>query len=360
MNYKIYLSDEGFGHLVRQRAIYEELLRMNNTLSATVQTSTYADAARRIFHNATFINKFNNISWPKQANGAPDLAKIKCHFDGYAERSNQFIAAEENSHDYEFLISDFVYEAFPVAQRANVPAFGVAHFTWDWFFSRMYPIPVSMNVLDRLQCHAKQADAIYFPPFTPEEILIEYKKIAKPVPFIVNKRDTAPVNQHRDRFTIMIMDSGADVLRRHIELALDQIRSMDDVCFVLSEKYGIRGDNIKTIPEREFLSDYIPNVDLVVTRGGFNTISECIAYRVPLLLLGEPMNPEIERNLLYLKQEDLGSFISLENFVNRFDDVLSKFIENEYKTIKSRMDEHEYETNGAEVVAEDILERVSA
>jgi uncharacterized protein (TIGR00661 family) len=358
LKYKVYLSDEGYGHLVRQRAIFEELMVMQGGISATVQTSACVDAAKKVFHNAEFINKFNNIAWQKLADGSPDLEKIKLQFEGYIDRSERFISNEQDLSDFDFVLSDFVYEAFAVAQNAGVPVFGVAHFTWDWFFSKMYPIPVSMDVLDRMSTHAKKASAIFFPPFTPQEILKEYKSIARKVPLIVNKIDVRPLQAPRDCFTVMIMDSGANVLRNHIESAISQIKQIKDVHFLMAEKYNVEGENVTKIPATEFLSDYIPSVDLVITRGGFNTISECIAHRVPILLLGEPMNPEIERNLLYIKEEELGSFISLKNFVGAFADVLNRFIDNEYKNIKTRMDEHELETNGAEVVAAEILQRV--
>lgn len=40
---KIYLSDMGFGHLVRQRAIYEQLQQLMPSISATVQTGSHAN-----------------------------------------------------------------------------------------------------------------------------------------------------------------------------------------------------------------------------------------------------------------------------------------------------------------------------
>ena len=35
---KVYLSDEGFGHLVRQEAIIKSMLRLNNKIHFTIQT----------------------------------------------------------------------------------------------------------------------------------------------------------------------------------------------------------------------------------------------------------------------------------------------------------------------------------
>ena len=62
----------------------------------------------------------------------------------YETRSQKYISEEASSSncDFDFLISDFVFEVFPIAARFGIPSFGVAHFTWDWFFSKMFPAGV--------------------------------------------------------------------------------------------------------------------------------------------------------------------------------------------------------------------------
>jgi len=359
MKCKVFLSDVGFGHLVRQRAIFEELTRLEPELDVTVQTRTFADAARRMFNNAELIEKFNNIEWARNKDGSPDLASIGSFFNDYLTRSVGFIAAEENSiAKYDFVISDFVYEAFPLARKVALPVFGVAHFTWDWFFSKLYPPPVSYDVIKQMQHYAQMADVMYFPPFTPKEILSFYEGKAIQVPFIVSKDKNDIAFKRNGNFNVLIMDSGANVLSEHINLAVQQINEIKDMHFLISDRYHLEANNITTIPENHFFSDYIPHVDLVITRGGFNTISECIAHRTPILLIGESSNPEIEQNLLFIKHEQLGSFVSLERFVYSLKTVLSSFVEHEYPQILAHMRDHEYEINGAQIIAEDILDRV--
>ena len=359
MKCKVYLSDEGFGHLVRQRAVCEQLQKLNPDLKVTVQTGSNAEVARHMFNDAAVINKFNNIHWARRANGSPDLSAISEFFSDYAARSGQFIQAEtQDIGEFDFVISDFVYEAFPVAKAHDVPVFGIAHFTWDWFFSKMYPVPVAYSVLEQMQSHAKMSDKVYFPPFTPEEILNFYGEKALQVPLIIGESRQAQTDFPRDKFTVLVMDSGASVLSEHMNKAIEQIASIDSMHFLVAEKYGLEADNVTCIPKEEFFSDYIGKVDLVVTRGGFNTISECIACRTPVLLLGESSNPEIEKNLLTIKSQQLGSFVSLDTFVNDLGNFLKGFIAHVYVQIQNRMNSHAYQMNGAEVIAKDILEIV--
>ena len=106
---KIYLSDEGFGHIVRQQAIIEQLIiHSNNSIEFTVQTHNHIEAARRIMSNVNFIDRYNNISWQKHSNGSPNMHEIKKHFNLYELKSDKFIE-NESKINFDFIISDFEY-----------------------------------------------------------------------------------------------------------------------------------------------------------------------------------------------------------------------------------------------------------
>ena len=55
-----------------------------------------------------------------------------------------------------------------------------------------------------------------------------------------------------------------------------------------------------------------------------NTISECIAYKTPMLLLSRKI-PEMKENLINIKNEELGSFISTDRFCKNLIDFLPQF-----------------------------------
>ena len=99
-------------------------------------------------------------------------------------------------------------------------------------------------------------------------------------------------------------------------------------------------------------------MDLVIGRAGFNTISECIALKTPMLLLSEAMNPEMNENIINIKHQGLGSFVSLDLFVKGFENYLPKFFDTEYKTIYENIKNNSMPINGAEVIAKDILNKL--
>ena len=236
--------------------------------------------------------------------------------------------------------------------------FGIAHFTWDWFFSKLYPPPLSSVVLNRFLDFAAKADVLYFPPFTPKEILNHYRNKTKEVPLIVRKKVSDFHWPKSDKFRVLIMDSGSGLLSQHIKKALQLLPQMDDIEFFVSGHLEPEEENIKPIDSSKLFVDYIPHMDLVIGRAGFNTISECIAYRVPMLLISEAENPEMNENIVNIKYQGLGSFISLEKFSNELVSFLPKFIQHEYPMIVESMKNHEIGTNGAQVVASDILDRM--
>lgn len=358
MNCKIYVTDEGYGPLVRQSAVVDAFRVLDGDIQFTLQTQKHAEAAKWILEDINVVERYNNISWAKHRDGTPDLPKIELFFSDYLIRSDEFVREELKSFDYDFVISDFVYEAFHVACKNNAPAFGISHFTWDWFFSKMFPIPVPTLVLERFFTCAKSADVLYFPPFTPQEQLRYYGGVAKQVPFIVRGPKTRRDVGHDDRFKVLIMDSGSGVLGRPIQSALANMRGLSDFHFFLSEKFRYEADNVTFMKTDELFLDYFPHMDLVVSRAGFNTMSECIACRTPMLLVGEAMNPEIDVNMLSIKRCGLGSFVSMEDFTGNLEATLAGFVSYEYEGIRRRMESHEFRCDGAKVIAEDILNRI--
>jgi len=353
---KFYLSDEGFGHIVRQRAVVDEMRQHFPDLAVTLQTHAQAAVAERYIQDIELINRFNNIQWDKLPSGSPDLNKIRERFEKYLRVSDDFIKLELSEKKYDFIVSDFVYEAFEVAASQNIPSFGIAHFTWDWFFSKLYPPPLHTDVINRFMSMANKAKRLYFPPFTPEEIVHHYKGKALEVPLILRSGIQHKITESSGKFKVMIMDSGAGVLSGSIKKALKTVTHLDEYIFFVSDKLEIKQENARTIPATELMVDYVADMDLVIGRAGFNTISECIGLRTPMLLIGEAMNPEMNENILLLKKQNLGSFISMETFEMHLGHYLPDFLNHEYKFIQNRMDKHDIATNGAEVIVKDMLE----
>jgi uncharacterized protein (TIGR00661 family) len=354
---KVYLSDEGYGHIVRQRAIMSELSQLNPDLQFTLQTEKYFDFAQSNIEATEYIRRYNNVTWHKLPDGSPDLDSIREFYGGYLERKEGYLNQEMEEIAPDLILSDFVYEAFDVAARKNIPAFGIAHFTWDWFFSKLYPRVLQDDLYDYFVSNAKKAKRIFFPPFTPTEILAQYKKTAVEVPFIIRKDILHRKWPKTDRLKILIMDSGAGLMANHIKLAMANMESSEWM-FGVQSTLDLTGEGFMSIPTDHLLIDYVQDADLVIGRPGFNTLSECIAYRKPMLLISESMNPEMDFNVAALKKMRLGSFISLKDFRHNFESVLNSFLKFEFNMISENMNQHEFRTDGAHIIAKEILDAI--
>lgn len=359
MTANIYLTDEGYGPIVRQSAICEELIRLND-INFSIYTKTHLNKAKDVFKNATFHSRFNNVIWNKTENGKPDTNAINAFYSDYDARFYEYVKQYSFQDNADFLISDFVYEAFKIAELKKIPVFGVAHFTWEWFFNSLEKPFLHQNIIDLMYNAGKTATKIYLPPFTPKQVLKLYQNNKVDVPLIVRRRLNQNLKLENNKFKILIIDSGAGVLKKRMLSIISQIPKIDFAHFYMSNAFQIEAENVTFINSNQLFVDLIPEVDLVVGRAGFNTISECIAYRTPMLLLSEGFNPEMESNIELVSNENLGAFVDIELLENNFYQTLSEFINKKhYDVIKKTLSTHNYSINGAAVIAEDILNTVN-
>ena len=352
---KIYISDEGYGPIVRQSAIVSDFIKKNETLVFDIQTYRNFEFLKKLIPDANHIRKFNNINWAKNIDGSPDLAAIESFLSTYQAVSSEFIVNEVNV-PYDFVISDFVYEAFEIYKN-NTPIFGVCHFTWDWFFSKLFP-PVSgdYQIVRNWINSAKSADLIFFPPFTPNEILSCYKKNSINVPLIVREKGNLIFHKQNNKPNILLIDSGSSLSQLLIDRLLPQFSKCEDFNFYIVSGLGlIDADNVFYLSSEELLSDYIPHMDLVIGRAGFNTISECIASRVVMVLFCESNNPEMNDNILSMNGLGFGSFVNSSILENSLFHFLDSFFSGDYFRLKNNLQHHDIKTNGSEVIVEYIL-----
>ncbi len=357
---KIFISDEGYGPIVRQSAVISELIKIEPNLKFDIQTEAHFESLRKIIPIANPIRKFNNIKWEKNEDGSPDLQRIEQFLLTYPSASEKFIR-EEPFLDYDFIISDFVYEAFKIYKDRKIPVFGLAHFTWDWFFAKLFPpVLTDLSLIKNWIESAKLANSLFFPPFTPIEILKCYKGKAIEVPFIVRNKNIISFDFPNPNLNILIIDSGSKVNHQVIQKIIEQISGIIEFNFYMQDSDNIPdSSNIITIPKGQMLSDYIPHMDLVIGRAGFNTISECIASRIPMMLFSEHMNPEMNENILNMNGVGFGTFIKLEKLIINTKEVLFKYFDGDYNTIKYNLQQHDLKTNGAEIVANYIANEIN-
>tara|TARA_Y100000593_G_scaffold94742_1_gene195602 strand:+ start:439 stop:1515 length:1077 start_codon:yes stop_codon:yes gene_type:complete len=356
MRVKVYLSDDGFGHLVRQEAIIKQLIERAN-LDITIQTKNKVEVARQKFGNKVkYIKKFNNIETKKHITGYLNRRETKKYFIDYLANSQKFIEEEVKDFNYDFVISDTVPEAHAIAKMNSVPSFGIFHFDWAWFCSKTFPD--LEDTTRKMAEYYKQATQIYLPPLAPQDIIRTHKNISTHVPFIINAFDDVNFPKTGKK-NVLIMDNGTSTLSEIIIRNFSTIEKMNDYHFFIPRRLAKQdGNNITRIDGLKNVHSHIPKVDIIVARAGYNTITESIITKVPALFVNEGKNPEVSHNIEAVCTSGLGSSMTVEQYKNNFSEVFENFIIKDYNIIKKNLVARDFKSDGAKIIAEDILQRV--
>ena len=90
MKIKIFLSDSGWGPVVRQSAIVNELRKSFSNLEVVVQTNKNSKLINRFFGNVKIINSDNLIKWFHDNNGNIDEIKVSKYYKHYKNKSKHW------------------------------------------------------------------------------------------------------------------------------------------------------------------------------------------------------------------------------------------------------------------------------
>jgi|TARA_R110000822_G_scaffold990_21_gene4456 uncharacterized protein (TIGR00661 family) len=353
---KVYLSDEGFGHLVRQEAIIKSMLRLNNKIHFTIQTKNkfkFAVEKFSNYKNISYIEKFNNIETVKNIDGSLNLQKTRYYFDNYLNNSETFILEELKDFNYDFVISDAVPEAHQIAKIAKVPSFLIFHFNWAWFCKKVFPDlnDVSSHMLKMY----KHASLTFLPPLEPLETTVNFKDNGTNVPFIINDFDNFDIVQTKKK-KILIMDNGTSTLSKIIISNFDKFESLNDYHFYIPKNLAkADASNITRVEGVKRIHSHIPKMDAIVARAGYNTLTECIISKVPALFVNETKNPEIAHNISQVFSLGLGGKMTVKNYQDNFVNCFESFMKTDYDNIKKNLNSANFEKNGAEVISKKIL-----
>lgn len=85
-----------------------------------------------------------------------------------------------------------------------------------------------------------------------------------------------------------------------------------ELFFISNKKVG---EPFKLVPNEIRFHDYINAADLVVTKGGYSTLSECLAYGAKIMIVKERNHPETQENAELLKKENRAFVCEFEDFV---------------------------------------------
>ena len=318
-NIAIFISGEGYGHLVRQRALISELLKNKKRIKITVFTSKNINILKKKFKKRiSYIKIKRTLETSKSIDGKLNIKKTKKNFALWYKNKDNWIKSNLNSmKNFDLIVSDFMPEVFELANKTGKMAFGMAHFTWDWFYKTLYG---KDKVYFELIKTIKMSKKIYFPPFTNKEIVKNLKSKVVNINFILSEFEDK--KKHGEVLKCLIMDNGNRTMTKLIENTLIYLKNLKNISFILrtdflskkSKKIISSSNNMTGIRGLKETHQNIIYADFIIARGGFNTISECLVLKKPSLLFNESGNPEIKENLKIMQRKKYCGIIKHSNF----------------------------------------------
>ena len=369
----ICVADEGFGHMVRQITIVKEFLRRFPHVKIHIYGCDRLSLMKnRLGPDLVYHYLPSLIKTYKTNKGALDLVKT---IDNFREIANTGIyqwfenAKKLPIFNHDILISDSIPQLTLGKDISDALFVNISHFTWDWFWENIdFKASPELSIFKSLYFNF---DYYIFGPLTPSTNFSFFpsNKIYKVGLILQHKPIKIPKNNNNEPSILncLLMDNGTHTLSSLIEKALPQLSNSKKFIFhvganTLSQsaiKKIVESPNMIPVSDLKEMHQRMLYSDLVVARGGCNTISELIAYKIPALLIKETDNPEILSNINMVSDQNYAVPIDPTLLSNGLLEKLDTFVSNDFYDVSSSLANCQISISGEKQIS-DILTKITS
>jgi L-arabinokinase len=336
-----YVSGHGYGHATRLMEVLGALLQRRPGLGVALRSSLDAGFFAQVLGERAQFGAVRLDVGVVQA----DSLRVDPHatlraYAAICEARDDLIARELTAVSGlapSLVLADIPALAFAVARRLGVPGVALGNFSWDWIYADYaVDFPELAWVVDELRRDYHGADLLLRLPMAGDMSVFP---VVRPLPLVARRaRLSAP--EVRARLGLPATDRLALLSFGGLGLTLDSLpRPPAGVSFVVSQNTlapetglpagYVRVRNADLRARRVGYEDLVGACDVVITKPGYGTVSECIANRTRMIYTSRGQFVEypilvegIERHLTsaFLSNADLrcGAWQSA------LDDVLSR------------------------------------
>ncbi|BDI31758.1 hypothetical protein CCAX7_38090 [Capsulimonas corticalis] len=346
-----YVTGHGFGHAIRTAQILKALPR---DVDVIVRTTAAPSVFREELpgRSLRFLPaEFDCGSL--QSDSVTTLARQT--LDHYAEiekRNNASLADEVaflKREGVRCVVSDIPSFPLRAAFEAGVPGVAITNFTWHDIYQEYVETDADQALLDRMGDEYRTATVGLITPLATPTVENVFTNIEH-VPIVARRG----------------LDVGSDLRKAlrcetpHLALLYFGVWGLDldwpalaafrDWTFLTFDTPSQSVANVKTLSTDQWrYADIAASVDLVITKPGYGTVTECIANSVPLMYI--PRQGFVEAAALERGMAPWGGGIRIESeaFLNgNWGEALAA-------ALSARLNSEVYRTDGAAVVAERLL-----
>ena len=364
-----YISGHGFGHAVRQLAIIERLLAIGpSDLHVVIRTEVPAWIFTHVLHGRVTVVPGEVDPGVVQIDAlhvdAASTVRGVRQFYADLEPRRRLEAARLREAGAQLVVADAPPLACAAGRQADVPVFVCANFSWDWIYEAFLDPDTAETLLPLLRQTYAAASGVWRLPLHGG---FDWAPSIVDVPLVCRRARTELTRDRirdvlglpLDRALALVSFGGYAV--HDLPLArLDCTPEWRVIVTSPDEPAGAPPPGVHVVSEARMAArglryeHLVQAVDAVVSKPGYGIISDCVAHGKPLLYTSRGAFPEYEILVREMPRFLRVAYLDRERLMEgRWRDALD--------TLSARpAPPSEVRTDGAEVVARMILERLEA
>ena len=333
MKFAYFITDHGFGHLMRELPVMRELIRRGHKVTVVTGLQQAEVTDEYLDHKAEIIVENTDaglvvIPGSLIIDIDATVAKIREHI-------NKWESLIEKSVDADAYVIDICPWAVMAAKRNGIRSFLMTNFTWV----EQYEPFVPAELVDRYRDAYRQADKVIFFDLA-NEASRKFLGEGFEVGFSARPFDPVKVKEIRDAHDkpIVVITCGASNSGFDFDIDVSRL----PYSFIVTRALKLIGDNVEYLdPKTNNTQDYVAAADYCIAKAGWSTVSEFVTAGVRTALLERDDTPEDTMTINQLKDRRLAISIKVDELkdigkvIEKMDSFewSDKNYENEYSKI---------------------------
>lgn len=348
-----YVTGHGYGHAVRTIEIVK-------ALPSDVRLILKTTAPERLFREDLGDRGFTYVRaeydcGSVQSDSITVLPReTLTRYREIAARNEMVLADEvdflrrENVH---CVVSDIPPFPLRAAREAGVPGVAVANFTWHDIYREYAQGPDDLQLLADMACEYAQATVALVTPLCLPTVTDPFPRVER-VPLVARRgrsvRDSllqelsCPAGTHLALLYLGVWG---------LDIAWERLAAFTDWTFMTYEAPPVAVSNVVTLDRAAWpYADTLASMDAVLAKTGYGTVTECIANSVPLIY--PPRKGFIEHEALTAGMTRWGGGAP----ITEADFLAGRWGESLGAALAARPDPNAFATDGADVIAQKLME----
>lgn len=310
MNIAFFISNHGFGHIMRNIAVVAELLKNEDNQVILVTASKHMELAKQYLntHIAAYEERFIGYDMDTDAGLVVKRGTLEIDTKATTERVSKHVELFQEKigiakqlftkYAIDCVVVDIVPWALTASKTAGIKSFLMASFTWleqyEWFLPK--------NLFCEYERAFHDADHVLMyelankPTRTLYPVHSEIGFVARPF----HEDDVKRIRSEHGRPIVFLALGGSN-----FGLNFDIDVSSLPYDFITTEGFILQGDNVFYLPvDIENTQDYVKAADFCIAKAGWSTVAELMLAGKPTALLQRPDVPEDTMIIKELEKRD--------------------------------------------------------